>query len=379
MTEKCDKSLTVSIGCPDCNSGASLWIRTAAGPDIGFGHLRRTCVLADALQGYCHSTFLLDPEDHWSRELVKEKGWRFFDFDSTELWSSSHEPDALVIDTRKTAGVDRLIKTAKEHKLPVISIHDLGLELFPSDIIIDGSIAPRPCRDISPCSTYFSGLDYMILDPVYSSLGKEQKQFRKKIQSVYINLGGGDSRKFFFRILEGVKLWSQEAEVVGVPGFVSWGQEGVLENTSTPVNFRWENRNIDRFLFQASLAITAGGLSAYESLCMGTPLLCMAYDSFQQTTISKLAAGDACIDLGLGDELDPIKLAEILSQLDADIDRRKQLSINGRSMVDGRGAERVAHIIRQAMTNRIERRPHPYSLQSNNSGDGCCRDFNSCP
>ena len=115
------------------------------------------------------------------------------------------------------------------------------------------------------------------------------------------------------------------------------------------MRFRWESDNIERFLFQSDLAITAGGIAAYEALCSGTPLLALSYDRLQHATIKALASSRACIDLGFGDELDPSELAKTLSLVDADVEIRKLLSCRGRQIVDGQGARRVAEIIRQSV------------------------------
>jgi UDP-2,4-diacetamido-2,4,6-trideoxy-beta-L-altropyranose hydrolase len=354
MIMSCDKTLTVAPGSVHLRERAYLWIRTAAGPQIGFGHLRRCMILAQSLHDCCSPLFLLNPLDSWCQEQLKDRGYEFFCEEPDKAWLLFPDPLAVLIDTRLADGLDLLIAAAMKRGISVISIHDLGLNPLPSNIIIDGSIVPGSFQDaFSRDAEIFRGPDYLILDPVFQQLHQTRRQIRKKIQSVVINLGGGDSQKFFLKILEGLKLWAQEVSVVGIRGFVSWGQDRFERIDWSPLHFHWESASPDQFLMNADLAITAGGLSAYEALCTGTPLLAISYDPLQQTAINAMAAAGACIDLGPGDELDPARLAGILGRLNADCEERTRISLNGRKIIDGCGTERVSSLIQKRIRPNI--------------------------
>lgn len=353
-----DKTLTVAQDQPGYKIRPTLWMRTASGPQIGFGHLKRCLIMARKLRDCCSPIFLIDDSDRWSGEQIAAQGWNCCSKRLDDLWGLLPDPVGILIDTRVSLGLDRLISAARKRSIPVISIHDLGLNPLASDIIVDGSIAPLPESAIVPAAHYYRGTDFMVLDPAYSRLHKKQKQVPNRIGSVFINFGGGHSERFFLKVLSVLKQWSCDVEVIGVPGFIEWGQEELRKNSLVPANFRWVSHNIDRYLFQADLAITAGGISAYEALCTGTPLLALSYDSLQQSTIRTLAEKDACIDLGPGDQLDPKRLSEIISLLDANPERRRSLSLCGREVVDGRGAERISKVIRQSI--RIREAEHDW-------------------
>jgi spore coat polysaccharide biosynthesis predicted glycosyltransferase SpsG len=334
---------------------SSLWIRTAASPQIGFGHLRRTLVIAEALRDCCMPVFLLDPQDVWSKGHLKDQNCDLFDGGIENAWDILPDPAAILIDTRLPHGLNELISRARNRGIPVISIHDLGLNMLPSDIIIDGSIVPLDQSVTYRNARSFSGAEYMVLDPIYRILSLQEKTIQEKIRTIYINLGGGNSGQYYWKVLKGLKLWGREIEVIGVPGFVSWGQEVLAKIDWGPLHFRWESRDIERLLFNADLAITAGGISAYEALCTGTPLLALSYDRLQKRTVRRMSRSCACIDLGLGEELVPDRLAGILAGIDVDCTNRKTLSRRGRNLVDGLGSERVAQIMRQSILERMPR------------------------
>jgi spore coat polysaccharide biosynthesis predicted glycosyltransferase SpsG len=230
-----------------------------------------------------------------------------------------------------------------------LSIHDLGLNPLPSDVVIDGSIFPAmqdfPRRDTS----FYTGTAYLVLDPAFGLIHQQRKRIRPNIQSVVVNLGGGDSSRFFETVLQGLRTLGRDLEVVGLRGFSDWGQERLTVQDLTPVRFRWAlpGESVERLLFRADAAVTAGGLAAFEALCAGTPLLSLSFDGFQSFTISMLAKADACIDLGRGDHLKAAAIPAVLNSLNEDPARRERMSLNGRQIVDGRGAERVSRVIRR--------------------------------
>jgi UDP-2,4-diacetamido-2,4,6-trideoxy-beta-L-altropyranose hydrolase len=354
MTIACDKTLTAVPENAHLGGQPYLWIRTAAGPQIGFGHLRRCMTLAQSLRDCIKPLFLLDSWDRWCREQLRDRDYEIWCEECDSAWARLPEPAALLIDTRLTDGLDHLIASAQNRRIPVISIHDMGLNPIHSDVAIDGSIVPTLFQDASfGNAKSFSGADYMVLDPAFQALHKKRLRICKSIRSVVVNLGGGDSQKYFPRILEGLKQWAQEAvEVIGLRGFVHWGQEKLAQIDWHPLHFRWECAPPNRFLANADLAITAGGLSAYEALCAGTPLIALSYDALQQAAINAIETAGACINLGPGDDLDPMRLVEVLSSINAGMDKRRRIALNGRKMVDGRGAERVSRIVQRLIYER---------------------------
>jgi spore coat polysaccharide biosynthesis predicted glycosyltransferase SpsG len=326
-----------------------LWICTGASPQIGFGHLRRCIVLAKILSDYCNPLFILDPDDLWSRKQLESLGFDYCSLKLRNLWSFQPRPSAILLDTRLPEGLNDLIATAQEKDVKILSIHDLGLNPLPSNIAIDGSISPLSQGDVPSTTKIFKGTDFMVLDPAFRHLHQRPKIIRKEIGSIFINLGGGDSRKYYFRVLEGIKRWAHEVEVTGLRGFVDWSQDSLNPSNGEQMRLRWESGPAFQHIEDADLAITAGGLSAYEALCAGVPLIALAYDEFQQKTITSLESAGGCINLGAGDALDPMRFTEILSGIELDRDMRVRLSCIGRSLVDGLGGERVSQIIRQSI------------------------------
>lgn len=357
----------------------SFWIRTVAGPGSGFGHLRRTLILAQHLRSVADAVFLLDPDDFGSKEQVAACGFQQFDFASRKPWLPNATPAALLIDTRQRRGLKLLIDEAHRHAVPVASIHDLGLMPLSSDVIIDGSIGLDTSRAPANCADYFTGPSYLVLDDACARFHRQPKPIRRRIQKVVVNLGGGDGSRFFPRVLEGLRMAEAQLEVTGFPGFCFWGQEAIARTYKSPLRFRWISPNEDavRLMFQADLVISAGGLSVYEALAVGTPVCALSYDCHQQSAVSALTAAGTCLDLGRGDQLGSTDVLECFVNLNDSPKLRRKLSECGRRLVDGSGALRVARILRSLIqgtarsldSRRLVRNDIPIA-EDNRSNDG---------
>jgi spore coat polysaccharide biosynthesis predicted glycosyltransferase SpsG len=356
MTSTNDKSLTHlrdHLGHLRLMRRPTLWIRTSAGPSIGFGHLRRSLILAGLLENEADSCFLVDQDDFFIRRDISEKGCKCIPYYPDQLWTGINPlPNLLLIDTRDSSGLSSLVAEARKRLIPVVSIHDLGLNPVFSDIGIDASVEPE-FNKIGPASV-LTGFKYMVLDPSFAAVNTSHKTINKNVQRIVINLGGGDSSRFFMKLLKGLLLCDREFEVIGIRGFVSWGQDQLNARDWQPLHFRWAEapESIAELLSSADLAITAGGLSAFEALCAGTPLMALSYDPLQHQTVSALDKAGLCLDLQCGETFEPQRIPSLLLPLEKDLRLREIMSRGGRQLIDGRGAERVCAVIRQLMCER---------------------------
>jgi hypothetical protein len=301
--------------------------------------------------------YLCDAGDVWTKAQASANQWESLPFEVSDLWERMVVPAGILIDTREDHGLLHLICEAHARSVPVMSIHDLGLNPLPSDLIVDGSVLPV-AHDISWHDTEsYYGPAYMILDPSYAALHRKRRVLRDRISLVVVNLGGGDSRQYLRKVLQGLRKGGRRLDVVGIPGFVDWGQEDWTKLDWNPLHFRWARKfeKVDRLFYRADVAITAGGLSAYEALCAGTPLVATFVDEYQQVTINNLASAGACIDLGSAELLKSRQITGALSDLEENPARRQRLSLRGRQIVDGRGAERVSRVIHRFLSHRSER------------------------
>ena len=112
--------------------------RVAAGPSIGFGHLVRCRSLARALG------VPLAVSVRGSRETRRAASARGFDvrLGGIALLREPCRPAVLVVDDPSAQQATRWVRRARQLRIPVATLHDLGLAYVESELSIDGSIEP---------------------------------------------------------------------------------------------------------------------------------------------------------------------------------------------------------------------------------------------
>jgi spore coat polysaccharide biosynthesis predicted glycosyltransferase SpsG len=100
-------------------------------------------------------------------------------------------------------------------------------------------------------------------------------------------------------------------------------------------------------LSACDVAVVAGGVTLHEACALGVPVVCLAVAPLQRRAISAFAARGAVIDAGApqaANSADRVALG--VEALLRNKSLRDRISRRARTLVDGRGAIRVARQIR---------------------------------
>ncbi|HEY1067457.1 MAG TPA: bifunctional UDP-2,4-diacetamido-2,4,6-trideoxy-beta-L-altropyranose hydrolase/GNAT family N-acetyltransferase, partial [Pirellulales bacterium] len=103
--------------------------------------------------------------------------------------------------------------------------------------------------------------------------------------------------------------------------------------------------NLSAAFRRADLALSAGGGTIWELAAVGTPTLAVITAENQRPGVERFAAVRAIENLGDAENVSPDELVGAVHRLMADASRREELSRTARSLVDGRGAERVVEAL----------------------------------
>lgn len=322
--------------------------RVAAGPRVGFGHLVRATSLARAL-GVRPWLSIRGPERSAGR-TARRLGARVAEGTAREALERTR-PDVVVIDDRVASATRAWRRAVRQTRIPLVSIHDLGIGLGEADLVVDGSIAPAP---VPPPA---------LLGPRYAILSVEPGAVRATGDAaswdVVITLGGGPRRVLARRLALDIVRKRPGARVAVAAGFCP-PQAGV-----EPDAFTWlEPAGLLDALASTATAIVAGGVTLYEALSLGVPSIAVAVVPSQLPTIHAFAEQGAALDGGLLPGQDDVraaarKVADLALRLLEDTSRRRALARKGRGVVDGRGADRVAAEIRRLASRGRARKAGP--------------------
>jgi spore coat polysaccharide biosynthesis predicted glycosyltransferase SpsG len=291
---------------------AAVLFRVAAGPRVGFGHLIRARSLSRAL-GVPAIISLRGSSD--TAAVANALGFTLAD--ESALVSAG----VVVVDDPSPECASVWITRARAMGVPVVTLHDLGIERASgSDLAIDCS-ATR----------------YTILDP--SIYAGRQRPRSPEPRRVLIALGGGAHvRALASGLAEAIAHRCPDVHIQAACGFTT-------DRLPRLASGEWlvAPDGLAEHLSRASVAIVAGGVTLYEACALGVPAVALAVTPAQHRAIRRLAARGAVVDAGCT-EIGGTVMADVADaalRLLRDGGSRRQLSRLGRSAVDGRGAWRV--------------------------------------
>ena len=318
--------------------------RAAAGPAVGFGHLVRCRSIARAL-GVIPIVSI-----RGSRETAGTASMRGFEVrkGGVALLRGPSRPDVLVIDDPSAEHAERWVRCARAAGVPVATLHDVGLAYVPSDLVIDGSIAPR----LDAAALTLAGPTYAALDPSIATARSGSSRVRR---GVLIALGGGAAITRWGHALAVAILERRPDTLVRIAaGFTSkpaGDADPRLSWVLAPYGLADELR-------QTEVAVVGGGLTLYEAAALSAPPVAVAVVEAQRPAIQGFVRRRAAVDGGmLTGAASLVRVADEVTTLLASSSKARRLGQAGARLVDGRGVFRVADAIRR-LARRAEGRTH---------------------
>jgi len=329
---------------------ARVAIRTDAGPEIGLGHARRCLTLAGALRELgVESVFVLAggrracewlEASHF--EVVPVEPAR--DLDATLEHCRVHEARVIVVDSASLGTA--YLTTLAAAGLRVVVIDDLADHDLPVDLVVNGSAGAErlPYRGASR-TRFLLGPRHVLLRAQFGQAGTRSVPDRAR--RVLITVGGGDPSDLTSRLVGWTTraLGAVEQDVVVGP---FGARTGALQAAAAAgrVVLHEDPKDLAALMLEADMALSGGGQTAYELAATGTPAVAIRLADNQTLNLTALAEAGTLDWVGdAGDDDLHVKIGTALAGLANDPMRRARMSRQGRALVDGRGAGRVARAI----------------------------------
>jgi len=301
--------------------------RVAAGPRIGHGHLRRAEALAQTL-GRPSALSLRGAGAPTSLKAVPSGG--------AGATLEFVRPAVLVLDDPHARHAQAWVAAAARRRVPVVSMHDLGIARVDSTLAIDGSVI-SPAHGW-PAAGTLRGLAYAVIRP--------PRRTRRGLQvdRMLISLGGG-ARAALTRAV----LTELVRRHPGVDMLVPQGGRDLCDRDG-PARIRRVAApdGLSAWFARVDVAVVGGGVSLYEAVAAGLPTVAVPVVPAQARTIRAFAARRLTFDAGGRRESVTAvarRVADLVDAAVADRAWRRRVQREGPRLVDGRGAQRVAHAI----------------------------------
>lgn len=312
----------------------SVVFRVAAGPRLGFGHLVRAAALARAMR----VPFALSLRGGaGARAVARNLGAALIDDRASDVLATGRLR-LLVIDDPSFPQASRWRRAAAVAGVAAASVTDLGLAWCDADLTIDGSIVHPFGRRRGDA----------LLGPRFAILAGRASTWREpRRASVLIALGGGPRVRAARRLAAAIRRARPDVEVRVAAGLAPaarrprTSRDGIVLLGARP--------GLTADLARATVAVVGGGVSAYDACRTGTPAVASAVVAAQRPTIRGLARCGVIVDGG--SLARPDTTAARTVRLLGDAGRRARLTRAARTLVDGRGAARVARALHALARN----------------------------
>jgi UDP-2,4-diacetamido-2,4,6-trideoxy-beta-L-altropyranose hydrolase len=338
-----------------------LVVRADAGRALGAGHLMRCLALAHAWRALGgRVTFVTSCEGDALRGRLAEFGVESVvhphpdprDADQLAEFLAPRPGATVVLDGYHfdTAYQER----ARAGGNVVLVVDDIGhLPAYSADVILNQNIRAGEVRYASSARLLL-GPTFAMLRPEFAPFASFSRVVAERARNVLVTFGGSDpenATELACRALVAIDDAQLEARVVVVADHPhERALRAIAQESGQRIRLVAATGRMPELMAWSDVAICAGGSTCWELAFMGVPAIVIALADNQRGNSRGLAAAKVAVDGGELATLSPSTLADAVEAVLADAPRRAEMSRNGRALVDGLGAERVARALMDALS-----------------------------
>ncbi|MBA3564601.1 MAG: UDP-2,4-diacetamido-2,4,6-trideoxy-beta-L-altropyranose hydrolase [Gammaproteobacteria bacterium] len=344
------------------------YFRVDANARIGSGHLARCRLLAGELMRHgIRCTFLIESTPESLRRSLEAEGHpvvrlppeRSVDAEYlAETFASDGFP-LLVVDSDAPefyeANWQQSIRTRGIWLMMMTFRHDCH---FSADLVLNQNLLALYQRySTEPHAELLLGPRYAMLADEFRHLHDAPLRDRSKPRSLLVTFGGADRQNLTLRVMDALaQLEPPPERVMVIVGslYARLPELRVLLSEIGHLNPELviDTKRMPDLMSEADLAISSGGLTAWELACAGVPnVIVSSSERERQTAMLLHREGLACF-VGHHDQVSRDDIGHAVRQLGSNPARLRALCAAGRRLVDGRGLDRVIAKVLRAVEGR---------------------------
>jgi spore coat polysaccharide biosynthesis predicted glycosyltransferase SpsG len=262
---------------------------------IGMGHVQQSTTFASELRSVAEILFLTT-SDETVAQSIRRAGFavkRLASDADVFVEVTSHDVDVVIFD-KIDVSVELVRDIRNRSKTKIVIFTNLTDANRYAHVAVTADIGSRfenvSFTDPVTGTLYYYGPKYWVLRPEFREYHRKNKSLRNTIERVLLIFGGSDPAALTPLVLDEL-LREPKTFVVDVVVGAHFSHDAqltrVLEqhaDTRDRVAVHRNIRNVGEMMFNADLTIASPGLSAFESLCVGTPVIVMPQTPLQRDT-----------------------------------------------------------------------------------------------
>lgn len=250
---------------------------------------------------------------------------------------------------RFDAAYVRRLRGAGLHVLRIVD--DPGEQTCEADILLDQNIgAEGSAYQVRSGTRVLLGIRYALIREAILRHGRASRTLAK-VRRIIVLTGGADVAALaprFVRAFRSVAEAPIRCDVVIGPASRSAELAIAAAQGDERIAMHVDPPDPGALMASADLALSAGGTTCWELCYLGSPMVLVAAAENQRRITTGLASAGAAVDLGWHEDLTDDMLARALVGVLRDGYLRVKLAARSRTLVDGRGGDRVVAILREA-------------------------------
>ncbi len=336
---------------------------------IGTGHIMRCLSIADGLKRIGEESVFVCADDNM-KDFIESRGYRcevlgtrFDDMESeiecflcSEIYSES---SVIVVDSYYVS--DKYFECIRKEK-KVVYIDDLIENAYSADALINYNIYASEDKYISLYSEKNIEKPVFILGTKYAPLREEftntkEKNTAEKPENILIMTGGADpthiAPKLAERIVKEAETDTEEKPVFHfVAGAMSGDYDRLKEIETASKGRIVIHRNVKdmkSLMDSVDMAVSAAGSTLYELCACAVPTITYVLADNQMQAEKTFLEKGAMLSAGDARDGDVFfdRLYTTISELIKNSSERKHLSQKAFEIADGKGADRIAEILKE--------------------------------
>lgn len=323
-----------------------VYILTEGGRKIGLGHVVRCSSLCRAFEERGIMPEFIINGDDGIREYLKGRRCRIENWldGRTAIFDEVKGADAVFVDSY-LADLSFYREIAVRAELGVYLDDDMRLD-YPRGVVLNGAIGakdmPYPRKQ---GVKHLLGEEYLLLRQEF--LGTVDMEISPSIGRVMITFGGDDIRDLTPRVMGLVKRELPDASMSVVIGKASRNAAKIETYADERTrSFLFPSaEGMKEVMLSSDIAVSAGGQTLYELARVGLPTVAVCVIGNQEANIRGMGKKGFIEYAGEWDapDLDERIISAVRALKPREV--RKERSVTGRRLVDGKGAARVVEKI----------------------------------
>lgn len=262
---------------------------------MGLGHVYQSITFAKMLLDSAEISFLTK-SDATVVNKISEAGFKTLKLSSdTEILNhlKKNKPDIVIID--KIDVSERLAKDIKDYsKIILVIFTNITDANRYADIAVTADIGSNFKNihyvDDETKTIYYYGPKYWIIRKEFHEFHKRKKAMPKTINNILLIFGGSDPSNLTTLAAKELLKTTKYSRIDVILG-ASFGHIESLnqvlkeyEAINKKINIYRNITNVAELMYEADVVIASPGLSAFEALYVGTPILVIPQDLLQKVT-----------------------------------------------------------------------------------------------